>query len=324
MRSAWSYATPGFLRLFSAVVLAIGMGIGFGCRREADVSPFSSLDPTCFSGDAALKEVESFVALGPRVAGTDGAGAAALHIKKRLDELGVAAGIDEFTEATPHGSNRFRNVMARFPGGEGLILLLAHYDTKGGIGDRFVGANDSGSGVGVLLELARVIADDGTRHAYPADRPAVWLAFLDGEECSVKYGPADGLHGSRHLARQLVAAGKRDKVRAVILLDMIGDRDLTVTIPRNGSPELTALAFRAAEEEGIRTSFSLFSSAILDDHQPFLDAGMPAVDLIDFAYGSGPGANDYWHTEQDTLDKLGANSLGAMGRVVIRMIKAQR
>jgi glutaminyl-peptide cyclotransferase len=249
-----------------------------------------------------------------------------LHIKNRLDKLGVSAEIDDFIDPTPYGSNRFRNVIGKIPGGPGRIILMAHYDTKGGIGAGFEGANDSGSGVGVLLELARVISAaragleaGGTTPVLP---PSVWVAFLDGEECHDSYGPVDGFHGSRRLARQVVEAGDRKRVGAVILLDMIGDRDLTVTIPRNSTPELVALAFRAAEEEGVRPAFSLFPGAIFDDHQAFLDVGLPAVDLIDFEFGSAPRKNDYWHTEQDTLDKLSAASLATIGKVVIRMVNA--
>lgn len=289
------------------------------CHRQPSVRMPSSLSPERLQGSAVMREVESFVALGPRVAGTDGARKAADYIAHRLGQLGLAPETDEFLEVTSSGTNVFRNVVARLPGGEDRILLLAHYDTKGAIGDRFVGANDSGSGVGVLLALAAVL-----RPAAGATRvgPAVWLVFLDGEECRVSYGPADGLHGSRHLAARLRASGEAGRVRAVILLDMIGDRDLRVSIPRNGSPELTSLVFSAATAQGCRTNFALLPGAILDDHQPFLDAGMPAVDLIDFEYGSRPGLNDYWHTERDTLDKLSPDSLETVGRVVMRTINA--
>jgi glutaminyl-peptide cyclotransferase len=279
------------------------------------------------NGEAILEDVKAFVALGPRVAGTDGARGAALYLKTRLERAGITAEIDEFDDVAPSGANCFRNVIVRVPGGPDLILLLAHYDTKDGVGERFVGANDSGSGVGVLLALAGILhgrpsARGAAERTAGGVRPTVWLAFLDGEECRVSYGPTDGLHGSRRLARQVVAAGRKESVRAVILLDMIGDRDLTVTIPRNGTPELMKLAFEAAAAEGVRARFSLFPGGILDDHQPFLDAGMPAVDLIDFEYGSAPKLNDYWHTEGDTVDKLSAGSLGRIGRVTVRMLNA--
>jgi Zn-dependent M28 family amino/carboxypeptidase len=168
--------------------------------------------------------------------------------------------------------------------------------------------------VGVLLALAPILKT-GTK-----ERPSVMLAFLDGEECQVAYGPNDGLHGSRHLVAGLVASGRARTVRAMILLDMVGDRNLNVAIPRNGTPELITAAFKAAEANGVREKFSLAGHAVLDDHQPFLDAGMPAVDLIDFDYGSGPGVNDYWHTPADTLDKLSPASLEIVGRVVLRML----
>ncbi len=146
------------------------------------------------------------------------------------------------------------------------------------------------------------------------------IAFFDGEECRHSYTARDGLHGSRHAARALCLNRRADQIRAVIILDMIGDKDLTVTIPRNSTSDLVAHVFRAAEAEKVRAKFSLMSGALLDDHQPFLDAGMPAVDLIDFEYGSAPDRNDYWHTPQDTLASLSAESLGTVGRVVIRVL----
>jgi Zn-dependent M28 family amino/carboxypeptidase len=150
--------------------------------------------------------------------------------------------------------------------------------------------------------------------------PEVWLVFLDGEECLVNYGAHDGLHGSRHLADKLVSEGRAAKVKAFILADMIGDKDLSVTIPRNSDPALMAAVFKAATEAGTRTVFSLCDYSILDDHQPFLDKGIPAIDLIDFQYGSSPGLNDYWHTPNDTLDKLSANSLEIVGQVILRAL----
>jgi Zn-dependent M28 family amino/carboxypeptidase len=146
----------------------------------------------------------------------------------------------------------------------------------------------------------------------------VLIAFLDGEECLVRYGPNDGLHGSRQLAAEMKS--EKANVKAVILVDMIGDRDLNIMIPRNGTATLRALALKAADAAGVRQYISLTDGAILDDHQPFLDAGFPAVDLIDFNYGSTPGANDYWHTPQDTLDKISPESLTITGRIVTEML----
>lgn len=293
-----------------------GLMLCVSCNRHDAVGPFPDIRPAArFNGFLALEEVRRFLAVGDRVAGTPGAQHAADYIVQRLAGLGIAAEQQVFRDAVPGGSNTFVNVMATLPGTRpGWVILAAHYDTKSGI-ERFEGANDSGSGVGVLLALAPILKEA------PADRPGVRLAFLDGEECRVNYGPDDGLHGSRHLAARLAESGQSREVRAFILLDMVGDRDLTVTIPRNGTPDLMARVFSAAEECGLRTKFELFRGAILDDHQPFLDHGIPAVDLIDFEYGSAPGLNDYWHTPADALDKLSADSLETIGRVVLQVLR---
>ncbi len=268
------------------------------------------------SGERALEEVRRLVELGPRDAGTEGAGRAAEHVRARLREMGVEAEIQEFREATPSGEKVFRNVLGRIPGRGGRIVLLgSHYDTKSGI-EGFEGANDSGSSTGLLLELARAFREGGAREA------EMRFAFFDGEECMVAYGPGDGFHGSEHLARAMEADGSLPRVAAMILLDMVGDRDLTVTIPRNGAPELAARAFEAARAEGARDRFSLAAGGIGDDHVAFQRRGVPAIDLIDFQFGSGPGRNDYWHTAEDSLERVSAESLGIVGRVAARVAEA--
>jgi glutaminyl-peptide cyclotransferase len=262
-----------------------------------------------------MEEVQAFVALGSKKAGTAETERAARWIQARLISLGLSARIDSFTNDTPLGPLVFRNVLVSLPGATpDLFVLGAHYDTKSGI-EGFVGANDSGSGVGVLIELARVLT------VIPSDRrPTVLLAFFDGEECRVEYGPNDGLHGSRQLAAQLRADAEQVPVRAVVIADMVGDRDLTLTLPRNSSPLLMQAIFAAAERQGIRSYIHLAEGAVLDDHVPFLDAGFPAIDLIDFHYGSEPDLNEYWHTTQDTLDKLSADSLELTGRLILTFL----
>lgn len=215
---------------------------------------------------------------------------------------------------TPVGELMFRNVRGRIPGtGDRVVLLGSHYDTKTGI-EGFVGANDSGSSTGLLLELARVLQANGPQPL------GIQFAFFDGEESRLRYGPNDGFHGSRHWAEAMEADGSLSNLAAMILLDMVGDRDLTITIPRNGTPWLTSLAFDAARTEGARQRFQLYPYTVGDDHEEFFARGVPAIDLIDFQFGSAPGKNDYWHTAQDTLDKLSAESLGLVGRVAARMV----
>jgi len=266
-------------------------------------------------GTNALAETRALVELGPRVSGTDGARRAAEHLAARLRALDVDVEMDEFSDPTPAGKTVFRNVIARIPGhGAGIVLLASHYDTKSDIAPDFAGANDSGSSSGLLLELARRL-----RQAPPLPF-AVRLAWLDGEECAVQYGPADGLHGSRRLLRQLRAAGELPRVRALILADMIGDRDWNLTLPRNCTPALLQAVFDAARAEGVRSRVRLLSGNMTDDHEPFFDAGVPAVNLIDFEFGSAPGRNDYWHTPEDTLDKLHPDSLAITGRIIIHLL----
>jgi glutaminyl-peptide cyclotransferase len=276
-----------------------------------------ALDPSALSDDLAFEEVKNFVALGPRTPGSEGAERAALYLQKRLQSLGLETTLDTFEAQSPEGPKTFRNVIATSSGqSERMVVLLSHYDTKAGIADDFIGANDSGSSTGLLLALAPLLRE-GVR-----GRLGIMLAFVDGEECLHRYGPHDGLHGSRQLATQLKQGDLAHKIAGVIVVDMIGDQDLQVSIPRNGSPTLIPLAFQCAEEEGVRGAFSLLRSAVIDDHVPFIEAGFHAIDLIDFEYGSAPGKNDYWHTPEDTLDKISAKSLGTVGRVVLRMLDA--
>ncbi|MDY0148953.1 MAG: M28 family peptidase [Kiritimatiellia bacterium] len=300
--------------ILAGVLLLCGCG-----RPMATVAPESSrgaeLVPVEVSGEQALEEVRRFVALGPRLSGTKGAERAALYLADRLQELGVETEIQEFSDASPKGTLVFRNVLGRIPGtGKRILLLGSHYDTKVGIADDFAGANDSGSSTGLLLELAR---------AFQATAPhpmEIRLAFFDGEESMKDYGPTDGLHGSRYLAQHMEAEGRLADIEAMILLDMIGDRNLTVTIPRNSAPPLVNEVFNAARAEGVRRYFQLYPAHILDDHVPFLERGVLAINLIDFQFGSEPGRNDYWHTPDDTMDKLSAESLDIVGRVTARVV----
>jgi hypothetical protein len=288
-----------------------------GCKDEVPVTPPQAprLVFKAEHGLQALSNVTAFVqACTPRDAMTPGAERAAQWLKDKLLSNGLkTATIDTFTDKTPLGEAKFHNVEAVIPGQTPrTILLLSHFDTKSGISPSFQGANDSGSSTGLLLELARLIAASGT------PRYTIQIAFLDGEECKINFDAQDGLHGSRHLAKKM----KREKrdLAAVILMDMIGDRDLHIQLPHNGTGFLRACALRAADATGDRKHIAPYDGVILDDHQPFLDAGFPAVDLIDFAFGDAQNRNKYWHTPQDTLDKLSAESLAITGRIVLEMI----
>lgn len=272
--------------------------------------------PSQFDGARAMAETEALVQIVPRDAGTAGARRAAVMLEGKLKALGLKTTIDTFSEETPNGKMFFNNVLARIPGKTmRKIILISHFDTKSGIAKDFQGANDSGSSSGVLLELARVLSENGP---YETE---FMIAFVDGEECRTEYDVHDGLHGSRHLAKQIYDTGGVKLVEAVIVLDMVGDKDLNISIPRNSSPKLVKELFSAARQLGVRSTFALGPGNILDDHVPFLLAGMPVIDVIDFDYGSAPGKNNYWHTTNDTLDKLSVKSLQTVGDVVLKMIE---
>ncbi len=315
---------PHARRIFGICLAMCLLVVSTSCNRkpvsQAPGSPrpvAARLDPALLSGQRALERTGRFLAITPRCSGTDQAKRAAEFLLAELKGMGVEAEMDEFEDDLLGGRMLFRNVIGRIPGrGNGIVVLGSHYDTKVGIAKGFEGANDSGSSTGLLLELASVLRSSG------GVGPTVEVVFFDGEECIVNYNAQDGLHGSRRHAKRLQERGVTNDVLAVIILDMIGDSNLTVRIPRNGSAALCALVFDAAREEGARSKFGLSDGVVLDDHVPFIAASLPAIDIIDFEYGSAPGLNDYWHTAQDTFDKLDAGSLETVGRVVIRALNS--
>jgi glutaminyl-peptide cyclotransferase len=252
-----------------------------------------------FDGRRAFADLRAQVRIGPRPAGSRGSRREVGLIVARLR----AAGVREAEVQRPH-----RNVVAVVPGvGDGTIVLGAHHDTKDGI-PGFVGANDGASGVAVLLELARVLPR-------PFPGPSIVLAFFDAEEArGNRPFEVDGTRGSRQFAR-LAAAGGRggspplESIRAMYLLDLVGDCDLRIPRETNSDPEL----YRRLRGP----AFGGEAPPVLDDHIPFVEEGVPAVDLIDFDYGPGPSPGAWFHTPEDTLDKVCPESLGQVGRAVI-------
>ena len=247
---------------------------------------------------------ERSVAFGNRCAGSPEIRQYAAWIRKTAEQSSkFRVWSQKFSEQTPRGEVLFENIIAEIPGkNRDFILVAAHYDIKRfHLLRNFQGANDGASGAAALLGMISALQ----RH----DRVpplGIRFVFFDGEECMNQYGPADGLHGSRRLAREWEKDGTLKQCRAMILLDMIGDRDLTITIPENCTGSLVQRALRLARETGFGGTCTLFGSEILDDHVPFLEKGVPALNLIDFNYGPG---NAFWHTEQDTLDKISAASI---------------
>ncbi len=281
-----------------------------GCARPP---PWPA--PGEFNATNAFRHVTQLVAFGPRPSGSDALARTAEYLAAELKATGVRVEVQEFQAGTPRGPVTFRNVVGRTRAGGGKwIVLGSHYDTKHLPAIRFVGANDGGSSSGVLLELARVLAR----------QPDLMFVFFDGEEAMEDYTATDGLWGSRYFVETLKAAGQVRQIEAMILLDMVGDANLNITLPGTGTPALLGAVFRAAESLGYRPYFSYSGYEVVDDHIPFLSAGIPAVNLIDFEYGSAPGRNDYWHTAEDTLDKLSLRSLEIVGQTTIQLVKQLR
>lgn len=284
-----------------------------GCSGNKEESASVQRKFTAENGASALERAGRFVKISPRDSGTAGAAYAAQWIARELRGIGLKPVADTWTENTSAGSVQFSNIYADIPGtGDSIVVIGSHFDTKSGIGPGFQGANDGGSSTAVVLELAKVLSSG------PQLTNTIRFAFFDGEECAQSYRPNDGLHGSRRMAEQLAAVYSREKA-AVIVLDMIGDKDLKIIIPRNVTPWLATVAMNASDNSGYR-KIRIAKESILDDHWPFVENGLQAIDLIDFEYGSQPGRHDYWHTEHDTIDKLSAQSLMYSGAIALDMV----
>jgi hypothetical protein len=275
-----------------------------------------------FSGENAFREVERQVAIGPRPSGSAAIEDARKHIAESLQASGWEVERQEFEhEPVPgQGKLKFVNVIGRYskggthpaPRDTQRVIIGSHYDTKRMTGIRFVGANDGASSTGALIELARVLA------GAPELAARIELVFFDGEEAVISFGPAetgpDGLVGSRHYAHQLRSAGRAAQFRFAIVWDMIGDKDLTVTLPSDTPKHLAGGIFTAAEALGVRKQFGYAPGSIIDDHTPLqIIARIPAMDIIDFDFLP-------WHTSGDTLDKVSAESLQTIGRTTLWML----
>ncbi len=267
-----------------------------------------------FDGNRALAHVAELVGFGPRIPGTEAARRAQAYIRQQLEGYGCPVEEFNFTAQTPLGPVPMKNILVRVAGRTPeAILLLTHFDTKR-TPPGFLGANDGGSSTGLMLEMARLLC--------PASRPAsaapralsVWIAFLDGEEAQVEWSEADSLYGSRELAARLALRSELKQIRAVILADMVGDRELRFLRDLNSTDWLVDLVWDVAARLGYGHIFVHDTQAVEDDHLPFVRRGIPAVDIVEV------GEYPYWHTREDTLDKLSARSLAITGHVILESL----
>jgi len=260
-----------------------------------------------FSGEKAFAHVQRLVDFGPRPAGSDALEKSRAYIEEQLRPQGWKVRRQAFTEDTPRGKTHFVNLIAQFAKQEKAtspaFLLCSHYDTKVFDTIRFIGANDGGSSTGLLLELARVIGQ------HPTLASKIELVFFDGEEAFEQFSGTDGLYGSRYFARQL-RDSRPKQFRGGLLFDMVGDRSLGITLPDDSPADVARDIFAAAEALKLRSYFTYLGRDLIDDHVPLNGIGIPTLDVIDFDY-------PWWHTADDTTDKISARSLRIVGSIAL-------
>ncbi len=270
-----------------------------------------------FDGARALEYAREFVAIGPRWPTSPGHAKAEAFLRDhfRHDQLEE----DAFTANTPIGPVAMRNFIVRYAGKKnGVIVLATHYETNYWLRNiNYVGANDGGSTTGLLMAIADRLRAE-TQHGRVLDGYSVWMVFFDGEEAIQSWSDSDSTYGSRHLAAEWGRDGTLGRIKAFILTDMIGDKDLDIQREDNSTGWLIDLVGQAARRCGDEKYFFQRDEPIEDDHLPFVERGVPSIDIIDLDYGPN---NSYHHTAQDTMDKISAHSLTIDGDVITETIR---
>ena len=264
-----------------------------------------------FDGAKAYEHVAKLVSFGPRPPASDGLHRSQEYIIAQLTAAGCEVDQDDFHASTPKGNIAMKNIIAKAPGtGQGIILLLTHYDTLSSV-ENFVGAEDSASSTGMMLEMARLLcAKKGPN--------AVWMAFLDGEEAFVNWDQDDDhTYGSRELAARMAVSGDLKRIKALLLADMIGQYNLKILRQSDAPKWLNDLVWKKAAQLGYQDIFVSEETTTSDDHDPFLARGVPALDVIDLNDYISAG---YWHTQQDTLDKVSPRSVAIVGYVILESV----
>ncbi len=287
-----------------SMLLAFVLLAGCACVSAQTPTPPAAQEVT-FDSARAFEHLKTIVAIGPRPASSPGLQKTREYIMEQLAAIGLTPREQAFEASTPIGPVKMVNISATIPGaGTGRLIFAGHYDTKLFKEFTFVGANDGGSSTAFLLELARVLKD--RKNAVPIE-----ILFLDGEEAFGEWETGNTF-GSRHYVAAAQKAGTIKDIKALILVDMIADADLTVKRESNSTPWLTDAIWSAARELK-RPEFVSESTPIEDDHMPFLAAGVAAVDVIDLDYPD-------WHQAGDTLDKVSPKSLQVVGDVLLKAL----
>ncbi|HEV2273523.1 MAG TPA: M28 family peptidase [Acidobacteriaceae bacterium] len=265
-----------------------------------------------FDGNRALDYTRQFVSIGPRWVGSEGHAKAEAFLRRAFAKDDLEK--NGFSVSTPAGAKEITNYIVKFPGKkDGIIVLASHYETNYPLRNTaYVGANDGGSSTGLLLQLANSF------RGKKLEGYSVWLVFFDGEEAFDQWSRTDSLYGSRRLASQWQADGTLKRIKAFLLADMIGDSDLDIDRDTNSTPWLLDLVHQAAAKYGDQSYFFGRENTIEDDHLPFVEAHVPAADIIDIDYGYN---NSFHHTTQDTMDKISAKSLTIVGDTFLETIQ---
>ncbi len=286
-------------------------------------NPPAALPPSAtggFDGAQAFEHVRKLVEIGPRPPGSQGIHRAQAYIISQLKSFGCPVEEHDFHGSTPLGDIAMKNIIAKIPGtASGIVLFTTHYDTIRL--PNFVGADDGGSGTGTMLELARIFCARKTKSALNT-----WIVFFDGEEAqenwpdknSVQWQDTNSTFGSRETAASLALSGDLKHVKAMILADMIGPSDLKIKRDTGSTPWLTDLIWMIAARLGYGNVFVNETTTVGgDDHFSFIRRGVPGCDIIDFDVQP-----TYWHTPDDTLEKVDPRSLAIVGHVFIETLPA--
>jgi glutaminyl-peptide cyclotransferase len=302
---------------FRALAMCLALAAGPAALAQTTggppphAAPSNADNGSGFDAARAFDHVKRLTEMGPHPSGSVAIKRAQDYLEKELKSYGLKVTEDSFVGQTPKGAVPMKNIIGEVAGEKPeVVLITGHYDTKRQAG--FVGANDGGSSAATVLEMARALSK--TKPQY-----TLWFVLFDGEEAVVEWSGTDNTYGSRHLVAKLRNDGTLAHVRAMLLVDMIGDKNLDIQREGGSTRWLVDAIWEAAWKAGYAKNFLRDEHFISDDHQPFIEAGIPAVDLIDFDYGAD---NAYWHSNQDTLDKISGDSMKAVGDAVIGALPA--
>lgn len=301
--------------MFARVLLVLVIGLALASAMPAPQSLYDA-----FNSRQAYMYTAQIAALGERWPSSPGHKKTEELIHQVLQKDQALVETDDFTAATPRGPVPVHNIIGKFnvtPNPKQPIFILAgHYDTLFKSG--FIGANDGASSAAILLAFADALAHQKTQMQ-------IWLVWTDLEEAVRAFNADDGLYGSRHLARKMAADGTASRVRGLFLLDMIGDKDLNVARETGSSAALQNMIAQAANQLGYAPYFFHYDVSIIDDHVPFIQAGIAAVDVVDAQYGRmGPGFDsmgEFHHSNADTMDKVSQQSLEIVGRTILLTVE---